>query len=32
VERSDNGTAVKVGGDHGVVVGHPRDRTDDDRR
>ena len=25
VERSGNGTAVEVGGDHGVVVGNPRD-------
>ena len=25
VDRSDSGTTVKVGGDRGVVVEHPRD-------
>ncbi len=25
VEKSGNGTAVKIGGDHGIVVGNPRD-------
>jgi hypothetical protein len=25
VERSDSGTEVRVGGEHGVVVDHPRD-------
>ena len=25
VEKSGNGTAVKIGGDHGVVVGNPHE-------
>jgi hypothetical protein len=28
VNRSDSGTEVKVGGDHGLVVGHPSDHAE----
>jgi hypothetical protein len=32
VEHSDSRTEVRVGGDHGVVVEHPRNQADEDRR
>ena len=30
VNRSDSGTEVKVGGDHGLVVEHPSDHAEGD--